>query len=305
MKRRWIVTIVLGILLSSIALALAYSVSPLPDSYLYVRAQASVVIGMVGVLFSLLVGIWLAVWHVFSTAQARIQARVVQERQYFIRRLDHELKNPITAVLAGLANMTTADSPGARAQAAESIRLQIHRLGQLVTDLRKLSEIEMRKLDAGLVDLNALFQNLYAVLQERPEAVERRLSLSLPSAPWPLPHIYGDGDLLFLAFYNLVDNALKFTRPGDTIEVRCYEHHNIVIIEIADTGPGIPEEEMALVWSELFRGEAARSIPGSGLGLALVKAILARHTATIELRSRVSEGTSVMVQLPVRHVPKR
>jgi two-component system OmpR family sensor kinase len=238
---------VFGTLFASIALALAYTYSPLPDPYLYVRAQASVVIGMAGVALSLLIGVWLAVWHIFSTAQARIRVRVAQERQHFVRRLDHELKNPITAALAGLANMATADSQETRVQAAESTRLQIHRLRQLVTDLRKLSEIEMRQLDTSLVDLNALFQSLYTVLQDRPEAAERRLNLSIPSAPWPLPSIYGDGDLLFLAFYNLLDNALKFTRPGDTVEVRCYEHNSMVIVEIADTGPGIPEDEMALV----------------------------------------------------------
>ena len=76
----------------------------------------------------------------------------------------------------------------------------------------------------------------------------------LPQAPWPLPNINGDPDLLLLAVHNLLDNAVKFTLPGDTIEIRAFEDANQIVIEIADTGPGIPGEEIILVWDELYRG---------------------------------------------------
>jgi two-component system OmpR family sensor kinase len=262
-------------------------------------------IGIAGLLCTLMVGIGLTAWHKFDVAQTRLRQQSLEDRHRFIRRLDHELKNPLTAILAGLANIETANSRAEHTSAVRSVGLQVQRLRQLVTDLRKLSEVETRKLEFALVDLNALFSTLHTVLLERPEASARQLVLWLPNAPWPLPPVYGDSDLLFLAFYNLLDNAMKFTRPGDTIEIRCYEHNNTVMVEIADTGPGIPEEEMPMIWSELFRGEAARSVPGSGLGLALVKAILTRHAAQVELRSRVGEGTSIVVQLPVTHVSKR
>jgi two-component system OmpR family sensor kinase len=126
------------------------------------------------------------------------------------------------------------------------------------------------------------------------------LTLVLPQAPWPVPDILGDWDLLFLAIYNLLDNALKFTRPGDTVEVRASEDGTHVIVEVADTGPGIPEEEVPRVWEELYRGQGARGVPGSGLGLALARAIAERHGGRVSLRSRVGQGTVVTMRLPAR-----
>jgi two-component system OmpR family sensor kinase len=122
--------------------------------------------------------------------------------------------------------------------------------------------------------------------------------LILPQAPWPLPSISGDGDLLLLAFLNLLDNAIKFSEPGDTIEVRASEDGRMVVVEVADTGPGIPEEELPYVWQELYRGQGARGIPGSGLGLALVRVIIERHGGQVNIRSRAEQGTIVIVRLP-------
>lgn len=124
--------------------------------------------------------------------------------------------------------------------------------------------------------------------------------MSIPQAPWPLPLVSGDPDLLLLVIHNLIDNALKFTRPGETIEVRAFEDANSVVVEVADTGPGIPEEELPYVWQELYRGAAARGVPGSGLGLALARAIVDRHGGKVSLRSRAGQGTVVSIRLPVQ-----
>jgi two-component system OmpR family sensor kinase len=82
--------------------------------------------------------------------------------------------------------------------------------------------------------------------------------------------------------------------------VRAFEDSNGVIVEIADTGPGIPEDEQGQVWDELFRGKMARGVPGSGLGLTMVKAILERHGGQAALRSRLNQGTIVTLRVPVR-----
>lgn len=90
--------------------------------------------------------------------------------------------------------------------------------------------------------------------------------------------------------YNLLDNALKFSQPGDTIEVRGREDNRYVYLEVADTGPGIREEELPHVWEELYRGNSGRSVPGSGLGLAIVRAIAERHAGRRPLPAeRVAE----------------
>ena len=144
-----------------------------------------------------------------------------------------------------------------------------------------------------------------AIVQEEPEAAERSISLSLPQAPWPLPDVQGDEDLLLLALLNLLGNAVKFSEPGATVEVRAFEDADMVIIEVADTGPGIPEGEVPFVWQELYRGRGARGIPGSGLGLALVRAITERHGGQVTIRSRVRQGTVVAVKLPTGEVTRQ
>jgi two-component system OmpR family sensor kinase len=119
------------------------------------------------------------------------------------------------------------------------------------------------------------------------------------SFPAPVGTVPGDRDLLFLALHNLLVNAVKFTGPGDTIEVRAREDGDQVVVEVADTGIGIPAEELGGVWDELARGSAARGTPGMGLGLALVRAVVARHGGTVWMQSRPGHGTVVGMRLPV------
>ncbi len=237
---------------------------------------------------------------------AAATAAAAGDRRRLLLRLDHELKNPLTAIHAGLANLADGADPADRERALEGVGSQATRLSRLMTDLRKLSELETRELEHAPVDLDAVLREVEASVREQPGAGERRLRLTLPEAPWPLPAVRGDADLLFLAVHNLAVNALKFTRPGDTIEIRAAEDEGEVVIEVADTGPGIPADELDEVWEELARGRAARGVPGTGLGLPLVRTIVARHDGTERIRSRVGQGTVVSLRLPAsrdRHAP--
>jgi two-component system OmpR family sensor kinase len=231
-----------------------------------------------------------------SAAQTRAEA--ADERRRFLRRLDHELKNPLTAIRAGLANLAEAAGDANRREALASVEAEALRLSRLTADLRKLADLESRAVERAPVPLSELLQEALGLAQEQPGARERRLTLTLPQAPWPLPPVSGDWDLLFLAIYNLLDNALKFTRPGDTVELRASEDGAAVVVEVADTGPGIPTAELPHVWEELYRGEGARGTRGSGLGLALVRAITEGHGGQVTLRSRLGQGTVFTLRLP-------
>ncbi|MGH9214454.1 MAG: sensor histidine kinase [Acidimicrobiales bacterium] len=227
-----------------------------------------------------------------------------QDHHRFLLRLDHELKNPVTAIQAGLANLppgaeaatTSPDGPAVRA--VESIASQTRRLADLVADLRKLAELETRSLEWVSVDLAELLGEVNDAICELPPAGDRRISLTLPQAPWPLGTVPGDRDLLFLALHNLLVNAVKFTRPGDAIEVRARDEDDQVVVEVADTGVGIPDHEVDQIWEELARGSAARGTPGMGLGLALVRVVVSRHNGNVWVRSRAGQGTVVGVRLP-------
>ncbi len=231
---------------------------------------------------------------------AAMQVELASERRRFLQRLDHELKNPLTAIRAGLTNLSWLPTEQERNEALASVEAQTLRLSRLAADLRKLADLETRPLERSPVQVSDLLQDVMEIARERPEADQIRLNLSVPQAPWPLSVIQGDPDLLFLAVHNLVDNALKFTTPGDTVETRAFEDDATILIEVADTGPGIPDDEVDHIWDELFRGQGARGIPGSGLGLALVRAIVERHGGKVNLRSRPGQGTVFTIRLPVR-----
>jgi two-component system OmpR family sensor kinase len=280
---------------------LALEVAAVPNPVLHASVDVGSLAAMAGLTLTLLVGAGLTLWewqrHRCQQRMAEARTEVAEERRRFLRRLDHELKNPLTAIRAGLANLVNGSTP-AQHEAAASMEAQVLRLSQLTADLRKLAELETRSLEPAPVNVAQLLEESMALAQEQPEAEARHLRLTLPQAPWPVPEVPGDWDLLFLATYNLLDNALKFTRPGDTVEVRASDDRTHVVIEVADTGPGIPEDEVESVWDELYRGQGARGVPGSGLGLALARAIIERHGGQIRLRSRAGQGTVVTVRLP-------
>jgi two-component system OmpR family sensor kinase len=286
--------------LAGVAVSLTLALSLLPNPILYLRADLgtlSVLLGIaVSTLLMLGVGAWL--WNEYRRRESLTQttAQAAADRRRFLQRLDHELKNPLTAIRAGLANVSHNDS----SETLSSINAQVHRISRLTADLRKLAELETRPLERSEVNMSSLLSQVFELAQERPEAETRRLTLTLPQAPWPLPTISGDHDLILLVVHNLLDNALKFTRPDDTIEIRAVEDGAAVVVEVADTGPGIPEEDMPHIWEELYRGQSARGVPGSGLGLALAQAIVQRHGGRLTVRSRAGQGTVFSVRLPIK-----
>jgi signal transduction histidine kinase len=298
MKRHWLIALLpIGI---GVGLSLILNVGLFPNPIVYLRADVGAVCVLIGAIVSIVLAAWLIAW---SRAQRNVERearwRAAEDRRRFVRRLDHELKNPLTAIRAGLANVAAIDQPEARRAALRSVEAQVLRISRLTADLRKLAELETRTVEMSPVNLAEVLQQVVELVQEKPEADDRRLTLTLPQAPWPLPPVRGDRDLLLLALHNLIDNALKFTRPGDTIEVRAFEDGSFVVIEVADTGPGIPAEELPHVWEELYRGDQARSVPGSGLGLPLVRAISDQHRGQIVMRSLVDQGTVITLRLPV------
>jgi two-component system OmpR family sensor kinase len=236
-------------------------------------------------------------------AVAAEQTAAAEAHRRFVGRLEHELKNPLTAIRAGLANVAAGLKipPGSETEqqaALASVVAQAERIGRLAADLRKLAEVEAQPLERTEVDVAELLEEAVEVARGNPVAAGRRLALSLPRAPWPLPPVAGDRDLLFLAIYNLLDNALKFTRTGDTVEVRAAEDGLAVVVEVADTGAGVPANEVPHIFEELYRGQGARGIEGSGLGLALVKAVIERHGSRVAVRSRPGQGSVFSLRLP-------
>jgi len=306
--RRWFVWLIapLPLLVGLAAFGLLTGLS-IPNPVLYLRADLGTVLLLVGIALTVGLLVVIGVWWM-GQGQIREQGRLAQrevrneyaeEHRRFLQRLDHEVKNPLMGIRAGLANLRDLVPDPQVADSLESVDAQVLRLSRLLKDLRKLADLEHQPIERMPVNLEELLEEVLAVAGERPEAAERNMQLTLPQAPWPIPTVQADWDLLFLAIHNLVDNALKYTLPGNTIEVRAFEDGASVVIEVADTGPGIPEAELPHVWEELSRGYSARGVPGSGLGLALVRTVAERHGGRVTLRSRAGYGTVFSVRIPM------
>lgn len=306
MKRR--VILILTPTMLGLLLAILFDQTQLPNPLFRVLVSLSSLLLIVGILGSGM--IFAAQLSRLSSERqkrmeiARMEEESAEERRQFLRRLDHELKNPLMAIRAGLANFANAPSAPTRQSALATVEAQTIRLSRLTADLRKIAELEERPLDHATVDMETLLTEVIELVRDRPGAEQQQLNLIVPQAPWPLPAISGDWDLIFLAIYNLLDNAVKYSQPGATIEVRGRENGHMVMIEVADTGPGIKADELPHVCEELYRGQQGRSVPGSGLGLAMVRAVIERHGGTVALDSKIDQGTVVTVQLPVEEQNK-
>jgi two-component system, OmpR family, sensor kinase len=288
------------ILFLTLLISLLLWISLLPDQMITVQTDLGNITLLLGLICFLA---WIG--GQFTLIQDRqkslkaIQMENADEKRRFLRRLDHELKNPLTAIRAGLANLAEMKLEDTQMQTIASVEAQTLRLSRLASDLRKLAELESRPLDKSGVDVNDLIQEAFNLALDQPNAKGKELKLNIPQTPWPLPSIQADRDLLFLAVHNLMDNALKFTKPGNTIEMRGFEDGSSLVIEVADTGQGIPSDEVDHIGEELYRGRNSRGIPGNGLGLALVFSIVNLHRGKVTVRSKEGKGTVVALRIPV------
>ena len=245
-------------------------------------------------------------WDVRTTRQAKamiLESRreMEQDRRNFLRRLDHEIKNPLQGLRAALVNMQETQAANERQHAVENAGRAVTRLSRLLADLRKLSDLGERPIERASAVVPDLLQDAVDAARVLPTFEGRDISLFIPKVPSPFPSVVGDRDLLVLAVYNLIENALKFTAVGDSIELRAAEDGQAIVIEVADSGVGIPPEDVPKIFDELYRGSNARSTEGSGLGLALVKRIVALHNGQVYVRSSQAEprGTVFTIRLPV------
>jgi two-component system OmpR family sensor kinase len=237
-------------------------------------------------------------WGAEQSAREVARERDESHRQ-FLRRLDHELKNPLTGLKATLTNLREAESDEETQQGVENATQAANRLGRILGDLRKLSELEYQMLEHRPVDVEELVSEMVSAACSLPARQGRKVSLLVSKVPL-LPPVLGDRDMLGLAFYNLIDNALKFTTCDDAIEVRVREDGRSLFIEVADSGVGIPPQEQERIFEDLYRGENAAEIEGSGLGLALARRIVILHGGEIALRSDPAQGRGnvFIIRLP-------
>ena len=215
----------------------------------------------------------------------------------FVSLVSHELRTPLTSI-RGYVELLLDEGEALSADQRRFLEIvdrNSSRLLELVGDLLFLAQIEAGKLaiEIGTVDLNRVVEE--CVETSSPAADARAIELTARLAP--LPRIQGDRARLAQVLDNLVSNAIKFTPRGGRVEVRLLEENGSAVLEVEDSGLGIPEAEQAQLFERFFRSSTAtaQAIPGTGLGLTITKAIVDRHGGLIEVESADDQGTTVRV----------
>jgi PAS domain S-box-containing protein len=221
----------------------------------------------------------------------------------FLALVSHELRTPLTSIrgytellLDGEAGELTDD----QLQFLGVVERNTNRLLHLVGDLLFLAQVKAGKLtlELGPLDLGAVASE--SVETARPQAEAKDITLTL--ATGPVQPINGDYARIAQLLDNLVSNAIKFTGDGGRVDVRVHQMQGRVVVEVRDSGIGIPADEQEFLFQRFFRTSTAteQAIQGTGLGLAISKAIVDAHAGRIGVASEEGAGTTFRVELPVR-----
>jgi signal transduction histidine kinase len=227
------------------------------------------------------------------------QGRAEEAARNLLDDVSHELRTPLATILTHLEVLGLPNLPGeTTSQSLRLLKAEARRMARMVQLMLELGRLEAgAELERRPVDLVALAEETLA--QMRPQAAERGVALSL-SAEGNLAPALGDADRLRQAFLNLLDNAVKYCRPGDRVLVSLRRDGEIVVCAVEDNGPGIPATQLPHV-TRRFHRAAPQATEGSGLGLALVAEIARRHGGELRIESTTQgdqTGTKVTFTLP-------
>lgn len=227
-------------------------------------------------------------------------------REDFVANVTHEIKTPLTAII-GFIDTLQGGALEEQETAKKFLRIiseNARRLDRLVADLITLSNIELgdMKLRFEGVAVAEIMGNALPMFEAK--AADKSLTIDM-HIPDGLSLIHADRDKVFQVIVNILDNALKFTPDGGKISVSAFEDgKGFIVIEVSDTGIGIPKSEIPRLGERFYRAEKTRSreLGGTGLGLSIVKHLLKVHQGSMEIDSQIGKGTKVSLYFPIYRV---
>ena len=218
----------------------------------------------------------------------------------FVTDVSHELRTPAANIKLYL-HLLQRGKPEKRSHYLAITNDQVNRLTSLIEDILDLSRLDMAeiKVEFAAVDLNAVVEQVVAAHRPRAEAASLELTFEPKVA---LPPVLGEHNQLSRVVANLVGNAVNYTPAGQVrVSTHLDKERQRACLEVQDTGRGIEEEDLAHIFERFYRGREVGSsaIPGTGLGLAVVKEIVELHGGTIKVESQVGQGSTFTVWLPL------
>jgi len=229
--------------------------------------------------------------------------RVDQMRRDFVANVSHELRTPLS-ILSGYLEMLLDNPKISRDELARILPImQRHstRLALLVDDLLSLAQLESpgAKLDLAVVNLAELFNNVALDWKEKLAAKGLRVVMEVDADAATLR---ADETRLQEVLHNLLENAVKYSKPCGQIWLQAKRRHSEVVLSVKDEGIGIGREDLPRIFERFFRADKARSreLGGTGLGLAIVKHIAQLHGGYVEAESELGRGTVIRVILPMQ-----
>jgi signal transduction histidine kinase len=302
--QRWAVLIIGCVLLTSLALLAALILSRSIIKPLYMLRESAVKLSK-GDFSHRIAYTWKdeigEVAHAFNEMAGQVQS-MLEEQRAFASNTSHELRTPLTAIRLRTEALRTDDTldEATAHQYIDEIDDEIVHLSDLVQELTLLSRFDAGRAELGHseIDMVRLAQNL--IKQITPTAQEKQIGLSLDAPAEPVL-VYGSLSHLTVVFRNLLDNALKYTPNGGTIAWRITKTATGTQHVIHDNGQGIGATHLPHLFERFYRADKARSrdIPGTGLGLSLVKSIVDAYGGQITVTSDgVGKGTVVTVFWP-------
>ena len=224
-----------------------------------------------------------------------------ESQKQFIQDASHELRTPIAIAQTNIEVLEMDNKVTVKdyERLMGILKMNLERMSTLSEKLLLLSESEQRQTNWSTVDLAPLLTELTTELKTR--ASEKSINLELAPIEQSIP-VFGDAFRLKQALVNLVDNAIKYSKPGGEVKISAGADDAQVVIEIKDNGIGISQADQQRIFERFYRVDKSRSRAqgGSGLGLAIVKKIAEEHGGTVSVESTLGEGSVFSITLP-RH----
>jgi len=237
---------------------------------------------------------------VMSITDVTALKEVDRMKDHLMSIVTHELRTPLTSIIGYAELLEETVEVDAEKKYVEVVLRQARRLSDIINEFLDVSRIESGRTELRL-EPTSMYHIVRRVVHDmEPVAAAKEIRIAV-DASTSLPEIVADADNISQVVTNLVGNAIKYSPDGASVEVRLRAEGGRLVLEVADTGYGIPEGDLKRIFDKFHRAPQPKgvNITGTGLGLALVKAIVEAHEGRVTVSSQVGEGSTFTVALPL------